>query len=258
MKSARMGLLIIAAASLCRLAGVGAAERFHAVACAETYAHHLQGICTNDDAIFWCFTSTLVKTDADGRVLKQIAVPGHHGDLCAHDDKIFVAVNLGKFNKAPGAADCWVYVYNPDDLSLIVRHPVPQAVHGAGGMAYHDGRFLIVGGLLEGVEENYLFEYDADFKFVKKHVLKSGYTQLGIQTAAFADGRWWFGCYGNALLKADESLSKVERFEFECSLGIVPLAPGRFLVARGGKTPDKRHTARLVVAQESAGGLTIE
>ena len=41
---------------------------------------------------------------------------------------------------------------------------------------------------------------------------------------------------------------KVERFKFDCSLGIVPVEDGRFLVARGGSTKDKGHTGRLVLA----------
>ena len=109
------------------------------------------------------------------------------------------------------------------------------------------------------VTENYVYEYDGAFKFVKKHILASGHTHLGIQTATFGDGHWWFGCYGKPksdtapstppiLLKADASLKKVERFEFDCSLGIVPLSDGKFLVARGGFTKEKGHTGRLVLA----------
>ena len=47
------------------------------------------------------------------------------------------------------------------------------------------------------------------------------------------------------LLKADASLKKVERFEFDCSLGIVPIDGGKFLVARGTSTKEKGHTLLL-------------
>lgn len=45
-------------------------------------------------------------------------------------------------------------------------------------------------------------------------VVESGHTLMGIQTAAFAKGRWWFGCYGNArtMLKTDESWRRVDGF----------------------------------------------
>ena len=37
---------------------------FHGVKCEGVYPHHLQGICTNkSDAIYWSFTTFLVKTD---------------------------------------------------------------------------------------------------------------------------------------------------------------------------------------------------
>lgn len=158
-----------------------------------------------------------------------------------------------------GNADSWVFVYDAGDLSCVAKHKTPEVFHGAGGIAVHDGKFLVVGGLPDAVNENFVYEYDGNFSFVKKHTLASGHTHLGIQTAAFADDHWWFGCYGNPksdttpstppiLLKADANLNKVERFEFDCSIGIVPIGEGKFLVARGSITPDKSRTGRLVTA----------
>lgn len=249
---------------------IAIAADFQAVTCEGTYPHHLQGICTNEkDVIYWCFTTKLVKTDRSGKVMKQVDVANHHGDLCFHQGKVYVALNLGKFNDPKGNADSWVYVYDADDLSLLAKHKTPEVFHGAGGIAVHDGKFLVVGGLPNDVNENYVYEYDTDFKFVKKHVLASGHTHLGIQTATFADGHWWFGCYGRPksdtapstppiLLKADASLKKVERFEFDCSLGIVPVGHGKFLVARGGSTKEKGHTGRLVLAvPDKQSGLKV-
>lgn len=229
----------------------GAAD-FRAVACEGTYSHHLQGVCTDEKgAIFWCFTTKLVKTDSSGKVVKQVDVANHHGDLCFKGNRVYVAVNLGKFNDPKGNADSWVYAYDAGDLSLQAKYKTPEVFHGAGGVAHRDDKFLIVGGLPEGEKENYVYEYDGDFKFVKKHALASGHTHLGIQTAAHADGHWWFGCYGSPaiLIKADASLKTVERFEFDGSLGIVPAGGGRFLVARGASLKDKGHTGRLVLAE---------
>jgi len=237
------------------------AVEFQPVTCEGTYPHHLQGVCTDDkDAIFWSFTTKLVKTDRTGKVVKLVDVANHHGDLCFHRGKVYVALNLGKFNDPKGNADSWVYVYDAGDLALLAKHKTPEVFHGAGGIAFHDGRFLVVGGLPNDVTENYAYEYDTNFKFMKKHILASGHTHLGIQTATFADGHWWFGCYGRPksetafstppiLLKADASLKKVERFEFDCSLGIVPVGDGKYLVARGGSNKDKGHTGRLVLAE---------
>ncbi|NQT12292.1 MAG: hypothetical protein HQ582_06070, partial [Planctomycetes bacterium] len=89
------------------------AASFHNAKCEGSYRHHLQGICTNgEDAIYWPFTTSLVKTDRDGKVEKKVAVANHHGDLCYRDGKLYVAVNLGRFNDPKGNADSWVYVYD--------------------------------------------------------------------------------------------------------------------------------------------------
>lgn len=246
-----------------QLMAVKAARQFQPVQCEGFYPKHLQGICTNDrDAIYWCFTDVLVKTDAKGHVLKQVPVANHHGDLCFCAGKLYVAVNLGKFNQPPGKADSWVYVYDAETLKELTRHKTPELVHGAGGIASRDGRFLVVGGLPPGADENYLYEYDESFRFLKRHVLASGYTLMGIQTAAFIHGHWWFGCYGKPaiLLKADPSFRLVGRYEFDCSLGIVGLPDGRILVARGLNVPDKKGlTAKLVFAEpDKDTGLVVQ
>lgn len=240
---------------------------FHAVECEGVYPKHLQGFCTNDqDAIFWCFTTVLVKTDAKGRVIKQVPVASHHGDLCYKDGRVYVAVNLGKFNEPAGKEDSWVNVYDAGTLAEIARHPVPELVHGAGGMAYRNGSFIIIGGLPPGVNENYVYEYDEAFKFRTRHVLASGYTLMGIQTVTHADGAWWFGCYGKPaeLLRSDEKFQFNGKWEFNASVGIAPLDGGRFLIAQNttvmaddGKT--KLNKARLVIARaDEAAGLVIE
>lgn len=240
---------------------------FHTVACEGEYPKHLQGICTNDrDAIFWCFTTVLVKTDAEGRVLKQVPVASHHGDLCHKDGRVYVAVNLGKFNEPAGKADSWVYVYDADSLAETARHPVPELVHGAGGMAYDGKRFIIVGGLPPGATKNYAYEYDGALKFRKRHTIASGYTLMGIQTVAQADGAWWFGCYGKPaeLLRTDPKFQFAGKWKFNASVGIAPLASGRFLIAQDTavKAKDgtgKGHQARLVIARaDETAGLVME
>ncbi|MEN6537128.1 MAG: hypothetical protein ABFD89_25960 [Bryobacteraceae bacterium] len=257
-----LGLAAVPAANAIQTALAKQGElRFHNVACPGGYPGHLQGVCTNErDAIYWPFTEVLVKTDAEGKILKTLQVRSHHGDLCYHDGKIYVAVNFGLFNDAQKRADSWVYVYDAGDLSLFSKHAVPELVYGAGGMAYRKGRFFVVGGLPEGFEENYVYEYDRKFRFIKRHVVKSGYTYLGIQTAAYSDGYWWFGCYGEPkiLLKVSEDFSTVRRFEFDCSLGIVPVAKNTFLIAKGRGSRKQGHSAELLLADaDEQKGLVV-
>lgn len=241
--------------ALLGLLAEASAEPFHAVQCEGFYAKHLQGVCTNDvDAIYWSFTTALVKTDTEGRILQKVNVADHHGDLCFHEGKVYVAVNLGQFNQPAGKADSWIYVYDSDHLQELARHQVPEVVHGAGAIAFQDGRFFVAGGLPPGIHENYIYEYDASFAFRKRHVLASGYTLMGIQTAAFAGDNWWFGCYGNprVLVKADQAFKVLGKWELDCSLGITALLDGRFLVARGSFNKGNGYSARLVLAEADA------
>lgn len=233
------------------------AQEFRNVTCEGSYPHHLQGICVDQDAIYWSFTTTLVKTDLNGKLMKKVAVANHHGDLCSHNGKLYVAVNLGKFNDPKGNADSWVYVYDAADLKELARHEVQEVFHGAGGIGVRNDHFFIVGGLPDGVEENYVYEYDAKFRLLKKHVIKSGHTHLGIQTATFAGDRWLFGCYGTPaiLLVTDADFQMKGRFEFDCSLGIVGIPGGRFLTATGKCDKERGCTgsARIAVIDEKVG-----
>ncbi|HQX52781.1 MAG TPA: glycerophosphodiester phosphodiesterase [Planctomycetaceae bacterium] len=230
---------------------------FRNVVCEGTYPHHLQGVCADDSAIFWSFTTTLVKTDLDGQLLKKVPVANHHGDLCFHDGKLYVAVNLGKFNDPAGNADSWVYVYDAETLKELARHETQELFHGAGGIGFRDGHFFVVGGLPDSVDENYVYEFDGTFKFVKKHIIKSGHTHLGIQTATFAHDRWWFGCYGDPkiLLVTDADFQMPGRYEFDCSLGIEKLSGGRLLSASGRCEKGKGCTGsvRVAVPDEKTG-----
>ena len=66
-------------------------------------------------------------------------------NLCFEDTRLYVAVNLGRFNDPKGNADSWVYVYNSDDLVLLAKHPVEEVFHGAGGIGFSNGHFYVVG-----------------------------------------------------------------------------------------------------------------
>ncbi|HCP39290.1 MAG: endonuclease/exonuclease/phosphatase family protein [Limisphaerales bacterium] len=197
------------------------------IQCEGTYGGHLQGVDSDGRFIYWSHTMQLVKTDLTGKVKIRVDVPNHHGDLTYHDEKIFVAVELGKFNQPPGESAPSVYVYDATSLSLLSKYPVPELVHGCGGIAFHDNRFVLVGGLPSNHKKNYLFEYDTEFKFLKRHVLPTGQTRLGIQTASYMNDHWWFGCYGSpanpGLLKVNEDFQLVGTSPSDFSYGIAKL-----------------------------------
>jgi hypothetical protein len=233
------GFAVVALLGVAVVAAEPAENELGKITCEGTYRHHLQGICRGDDqSLYWCFTTSLVKTDSSGRVLKNVPVADHHGDLCFHNGKLYVAVNLGKFNDPGGNADSWVYVYDACTLQETARHEVREAMYGAGGIGVRDGRFFVVGGLPAGIDENYVYEYDDQFRFAARHVIASGHTLMGIQTATWAHDRWWLGCYGSpkTLLVTDGDFKLLGRYEFDCSLGIEGLPRGHLLAASGSCT----------------------
>lgn len=206
------------------------------------YGGHLQGITTDyKNSLFWSHTTQVVKTDLKGSVLKTIDVPTHYGDLAYYNGKVYIAVNFGKFNEEPGLADSWIYVYKASDLGFIEKFPVPEVVHGAGGIAIHDDRAMIVGGLpaLPEYVRNFVYEYDLNFHLQRIHILESGYTRLGIQTAAWSDGYWYFGCYSSPdnpngkVLKTEPDkegrLKLVKMYDLDMAYGLIGLGNGRFL-----------------------------
>lgn len=222
-----------------------------------TYPVHLQGITTNGvDTIFWSFTDRLVKTDTAGKIIQSVTVPSHHGDLTFANNKLYVAVNLGPFNELTGA-ESWVYEYDPNTLKKDAAYQVSEVTYGAGGIAYHNGKFLVVGGLHPSQNANFAYEYDESFHHVATHTLPTNYTDRGIQTVEFANGSWWFGTYHaltsgvndtRQLFRFNESLTSFQQFSFDASFGIAALPNGQFLVGKGGTVPGGSRTGRVELA----------
>jgi len=219
------------------LAEARAGSAAGAIECPGDYAKHLQGLAVDDRGnIYWSFTTVLVKTDAQGKQRGRVDVPTHYGDLTWHGGKVYVAVNLGKFNEAPGAAQSWVYVHDAENLALLAKHAVPDVVHGAGGIECYGGRFFIVGGLPPAHTANTVYEYTDAFTFVRRHVIASGQTEKGIQTVCRGrDGTWWFGCYGTpaVTLCTDDTFALRGSYEFNSAVGIARTeTDGVFLVGK--------------------------
>ncbi|HBL76702.1 MAG: hypothetical protein A2W90_23670 [Bacteroidetes bacterium GWF2_42_66] len=217
---------------------------------AKTYGGHLQGFTTDYQSfLYWSHTTQLVKTDFRENIVKVIDVSSHHGDPEYYNGRIYVAVNLGLFNEEPGLADSWVYVYDAKDLGFIKKYSVPEVIHGAGGIAIHDKKVMIVGGLPGSgkYSKNPVYEYNLDFELQKVHWLESGYTYKGIQIATYYNGYWYFGCYGNAgkslnpvVLKTmlvDGNLQLTKIYDLDFSHGMIGLSGNRWLVSN--KTFDK-------------------
>jgi len=156
-----------------------------------------------------------------------------------------------------------VYVYDAESLKLLEMKPVPEATYGAGGIEYHDGRFYIVGGADPKAEENFIYVYDKDFRYVATHTLPSGHTDLGVQTIAYYEGAFWLGCYGNILLKVDDSLKIVGRYPVDCGYGLKCWQGGDVLVGQTisreeGNSKRWRGVARLAHTDADKGLVLCE
>lgn len=225
---------------------------------------HLQGVCTNNsDKLYFSFNSKLIQTDLTGKVLRSTLVTHHHGDICYNNGKLYVAVEFGNFNDAAGTSNSRVYEYDSETLDFIKSYTITQTIYGCGGIATDGTRFILVGGLPStGFIENYLYEYDMNFQFVAKHTLASGYTTMGIQTACYANNKWWFGTYGtpNKVLRTDNQFGNLAIFNFSCAFGIAGISNGNFIVAdeviTGGLTFPST-VGYKIVSEDATAGLKI-
>jgi hypothetical protein len=252
MPSSQLTIHLLATLALVLPQSKAHSNDFPPIQCQGRYPLHLQGICSDqNNALFWSWTDQLVKTDAAGQVLAKVPVANHHGDLCFLNGKVYVAVNLGQFNHPSGKEDSWVFIYDSHSLRELARHPVPELVHGAGGIATDGSRFIVVGGLPPSVNENYLYEYDLEFRFLQRHTLPSGHTDKGIQTATWAHQSWWFGCYGTPkiLLRCDPQFQLSGHWEFDASLGIEALPDQRLLIGTNQKIKNEGHIGRTYHAR---------
>ena len=211
------------------------------IVCEGDYGGHLQGVATDGESIYWSFTVAVVKTDLAGKILASRKAPSHQGDMCYKDGVVYVAVNLGKFNtETRGVSQ--VTAYDAKTLEPLKTIPLPEMPHGAGGMTWKGDRFYIIGGLPLKHEKNYVYEYASDFTFVKRHDLDTGFTWMGIQTAAHEDNTFYFGIYGSkgdpsGVLACPDDFSSWKRYTCGGSVGILKL-DGAYYV--GGSPTDKK------------------
>ena len=215
-------------------------------------AGHLQGVAADENYIYLSYIRNIIKCDWSGGVVKKIDVPlfdglddpksdiaalkkkyniryHHFGDCCFHDGKLYVAYCGSGFNKYLNGAVSYNYIYVFDqDLNFIRRHHVPEMESGAGGITFANGKFYLVGGRPYSITGNTVYEYDSNFKLLKKHSLSIN-SSRGIQTISF-DGRYfWIGCYGagNYSFRFDQNFQLDSVFNFIVSTGMLHSSDGK-------------------------------
>ncbi len=227
-------------------------ERGARIVCRGEFFGHLQGLATDGNAIYWSFTRKIVKTDFGGTILTQVKVPRHGGDPCWSDGKLYVPVCEGSFSRKlkPGeASKNFIHVFDAG-LNFVARHLVPELEYGVGGIAAHGGHFFVVGGRPQNLPGNTVYEYDKNFKLVRRHEVAFD-SRSGIQTINYVGGRWYFGCYGigKSTIETDENFRVLRSVRLSTCVGMIPLADGLVLVGRvaAGKSRNRsRALARVV------------
>ena len=205
---------------------------------------HIQGIATDGRSLYWVFTASVVRTDLNGKVLAKRGLPQHGGDPCFVDGKLFIPLG-DRFNQPPkknakGPGDR-VLVLSPD-LKETKFIPVPKFQFGLGGLAFRNGRFYAVGGRPAGKPGNTVYEFDRNFKLLKRHELNVN-SESGIQTINFTPGgRCLLGCYGigNFSVELDGKLRISRRVRPGLPFGAIPLDEWFVLAAKPRYTPERK------------------
>lgn len=177
------------------------------IVCGGSGPGHLQGIACDGEAIYWCFTKRLVKTNLSGTELLSVDVPGHSGDICVHNGKVYIATDEGLYVREDNFKQ-EVRVYDAATLQRVAVYNIDadcaeKNVH-VSSIEYANGRFYLAMGQDSSStdEKNYVFEYNPSFELVAVHELATGNTQYGLQTIAFHDDKFYVGTYSGANVPA--------------------------------------------------------
>ena len=167
------------------------------IVCEGEYPYHLQGVATDGTNVYWTFTTVLAKTDWSGKLIGSSAIEkGHMGDLCFRNGRLYVGMNHGMKNGARAGDEVWIY--DARTLELIEKRATPEPAWCNNGVEWYGGGFWVVTSAPRHSEYNFLYEYTSDFKYRTCVLVKSGWTNLGVQTICRKGDVILLGCYGGA------------------------------------------------------------
>ena len=219
-----------------------------------TITGHIQGFAADSQNIYWVGHDTIIKTDFNCKIIKQIPLKKedgksvHGGDPVVVDGKLYVPYAGNSFNFEP-KKDEFIYNYIQEydiDLNYIKTYHIPEIRYGVGGITFANGHFFVVGGRPWEKVGNEIYEFDRDFKFIKSYYLPFN-TVFGIQTVTFDGEYFYFGVYGNNTIpRANKDFTKVDYFSgVTGSLGMIPLANKKMLLAKPQKLENQNGAIKL-------------
>lgn len=195
------------------------------IVCEGEYPYHMQGVATDGTNLYWTFTTVLVRTDLDGKVLSRYEITrsgGHMGDLCCRDGRVFVSMNHAYRDGCRVGDEVWEF--DGRTLELARRHPTPQMIWCNNGLEWYGGYFWLVANVPHHSRYNYVFQFTPDFRFKCCRPIDSGWTNIGVQTVCLHGDKMLFGYYGGG--------EKGSEFQH---------SPGIFVVDAKALTSGRRH-----------------
>lgn len=191
----RIAIKLLCAMAMTVSATAFAAEAPKRIVCEGSYPYHLQGVATDGTNVYWTFTTVLVKTTWSGKVLCKTEIEkGHMGDLCFKEGKVLIGMNHGKRDGYRVGDEVWVY--DAQSLKLMEKLPTPEPAWCNNGLEWYGGSFWVITSAPRHSEYNFLYEYTPDFKYRTCVLVKSGWTNLGVQTICRKGDMILLGCYG--------------------------------------------------------------
>lgn len=199
---------------------------------------HIQGMAGNDKFIYRVFSHHIIKSDMKGKTVKMVECHErgdsffHAGGPCLVGDKLYVPVCRSSFNRDLNGKPSLNYIQVYDlDLNYIKSFHIPELQHGAGCITWADGHFFVSGGRRYQLPGNSIYEYDSNFKFIRRHDLNIT-TYVGVQTMAYDGKDFWLGCFGSIpkTFKVSRDFKNISYYTFACGVGMIIYGRNKMLI----------------------------
>lgn len=195
---------------------------------------HVQGIACSDENIYLSFTTTLVKLDWTGKVVKRAPARRHTGDIAYRNGRLYACVGKTKDPDKGLGGLAHIQVFD-EDLNLVGEKRTPSAP-GIDGIGILENTVYVGGGSVESGKphvSNLVVRLNAKLEPTASVWLDYGSkTRYGVQNVTVANGLVWCFFYA-ANPKAgdrncailDQDLNLVGTLSLGCGNGIDVLPP---------------------------------
>ena len=154
---------------------------------------HVQGIACSDENIYLSFTTTLVKLDWNGKVVKRVPARRHTGDIAYRNGRIYACVGKTKDPDKGLGGVAHIQVFD-EGLTLIGEKRTPSAP-GIDGIGILGDTVFVGGGSVESGKPhttNLVVRLNAKLEPTASAWIDYGSkTRHGVQNVTVANGLVW-------------------------------------------------------------------